>query len=143
MERQAVTARIRAFNRYYTDMLGLLGRYFLKSKFSLTEVRVMYEIAHNAQCTAKAIRSSMNIDAGYLSRILAAFSRKGMIEQRPAREDRRFREIELTGKGRKIFSEIDATQERSIENLVERLSDPERDELLIHMERIRELLEKR
>lgn len=132
--------RVRAFNRFYTRVLGLLDRHFLESKYSLTEVRILYEIAHSEICTAKSIRAEMGIDAGYLSRILVAFTGDGLVKRTPTRKDKRYLLLGLTQKGKDVFAMLNATQDRSLEEIVDRLSGRDREELVSHMERIQELI---
>jgi DNA-binding MarR family transcriptional regulator len=131
---------VRAFNRFYTRVMGLLDRHFLESQFSLTEARVLYEIAHSEISTAKAIRAEMGIDAGYLSRILVSFIQGGLVNRTPAREDRRYQVLALTQKGKDAFARLNASQDRSVEAFAGRLSGRDREELVGHMQRIQELL---
>jgi len=132
--------RLRAFNRFYTRVLGLLDRHFLESQYSLTEVRILYEIAHSEICTAKAIRAEMGIDAGYLSRILVSFTRDGLVKRTPTRKDKRYLLLGLTQKGKDVFALLDASQDRLLEEIVDGLSGRDREELVSHMEKIQELL---
>jgi DNA-binding MarR family transcriptional regulator len=140
MTAQASIDKVRAFNRFYTRVLGLLDRHFLESQYSLTEVRVLYEIAHGELCTAKAIRAEMGIDAGYLSRLLDAFIRGRLVKRTPVREDKRYHVLNLTQKGRDVFARLNASQHRSLEALVSRLSAADCRDLVGHMERIQELI---
>jgi DNA-binding MarR family transcriptional regulator len=119
----------------------LLDRHFLESRYSLTEVRVLYEIAHGEICTAKAIRAEVGIDAGYLSRILVSFIKGGLVKRTPALEDKRYQVLVLTQKGKDVFSRLNASQDRSVEAFVDRLSGRDSEELVSHMERIQELLD--
>jgi len=134
--------RMRVFNRFYTRVLGLLDRHFLESPYSLTEVRVLYEIAHGETCTAKAIRTEMGIDAGYLSRILDSFIGGKLVKRTPDAKDRRYQVLVLTKKGKDVFARLDTSQERSVEALVDRLPGEDRKELIGHMQRIQELIGK-
>jgi DNA-binding MarR family transcriptional regulator len=105
-----------------------------------SEVRVLYEIAHRRGCTAKDVRAEMGIDAGYLSRILLSFIKKGLVRSTTGRGDRRFQLLELTSKGTAVFGKLNTWQDRSVEALVDRLSPRDREDLVHHMGRIRELL---
>src|SRR6185503_19839090 len=100
---QEIIDRIRSFNRFYTNVIGLLDQHFLDSPFSLTEGRVLYEICNTENCTAKRIRENIVIDEGYLSRILDGFVRNGLIKKTPSARDGRLRIIVPTEKGRKSF----------------------------------------
>ena len=137
---QEVIDQIRSFNRFYTDIIGLLDQHFLDSPFSLTEGRVLYEIRHTEDCTAKKIREKMTIDEGYLSRILDTFRKKGLITKSLSSEDKRLHMIKLTEKGRKEFASLNDHSDQLISRLIEKLSEEECDELLSITERIRHLL---
>lgn len=134
--------KIRSFNRFYTNVIGLLDHHFLDSRFSLTEGRVLYEICNTDECSAKKIRESIVIDEGYLSRILDSFSKRGLIKKAPSLTDRRLRIIVPTEKGRNEFTNLNENSNILISQLVEKLSEEERAELLNNMEGIRTLLEK-
>src|SRR5215510_488239 len=103
---QDLINQIRSFNRFYTNIIGLLDRHFLDTPFSLTEGRVLYEISHTELCTAKKIRTNIDIDEGYLSRIIDKFIKSGLIRKSPASEDRRLHVIILTEKGQREFSKL-------------------------------------
>jgi DNA-binding MarR family transcriptional regulator len=140
LSNQDLINRIRSFNRYYTNVIGLLDRHFLDTPLSLTEGRVLYEINHTELCTAKKIRSQIDIDEGYLSRIIDKFIKSGLIRKTPAVEDRRLHIIVLTEKGKREFSRLNENSHQLIFQLIEKLSEPERVELVATMERIHELL---
>src|SRR5512138_3135839 len=93
--------RIRGFNRFYTNVIGLLDQRFLDTPFSLTEGRVLYEISHMETCSAKKIRENIVIDEGYLSRIINKFVKQGLIRKSPSSQDKRLHLILLTEKGKK------------------------------------------
>ena len=92
---QLFIEKIRSFNRFYTNIIGLLDQHFLDTPFSLTEGRVLYEIRHMEECSAKKIRENINIDEGYLSRIIDKFIKKGLITKTPSRDDKRLHIIVL------------------------------------------------
>ena len=137
---QEVIDQIRSFNRFYIDIIGLLDQHFLNSPFSLTEGRVLYEIRHTEDCSAKKIREKIRIDEGYLSRILDTFRKKGLITKAPSSDDRRLHIIKLTEKGRKEFASLNDHSDKLISRLIEKLSEEECDELLSITERIHHLL---
>ncbi len=134
--------KIRGFNRFYTNVIGLLDQHFLGSPFSLTEGRVLYEICNTDECTARKIKEKILIDEGYLSRILDRFSKRGFIKRTPSQMDGRLRIILPTEKGQKEFATLNQNSSRLISQLIGTLSEEERAELLSNMERIRTLLEK-
>lgn len=139
---QHLIEKIRSFNRFYTNILGLLDQHFLDSQFSLTEGRVLYEICNMEGCTAKEIRTNISIDEGYLSRILDSFVKRGLIKKTTASKDRRLRIIIPTDKGKGEFSNLNDNSNTLVSRMVESLSEEERQELLNKMEGIRALLEK-
>ena len=137
---QRMIDKVRSFNRFYTNMIGLLDQHFLDSPFSLTEGRVLYEIRHTADCTAKKIRANISIDEGYLSRIIDKFTKQGLIKKKPSPEDRRLHIIILTKKGQVEFSKINENSNQLISRRIGKLSEMELVALIDMMERIRELL---
>jgi len=139
---QGLIDKIRSFNRFYTNVIGLLDQHFLDTPFSLTEGRVLYEISHTELCTAKKIRSNIDIDEGYLSRIIDKFIQKELVKKTPAREDRRLHIIMLTEKGQREFSKLNENSDQSVSQMIEKLSEQERMDLVEMMERIRALLTK-
>ena len=139
---QEFVDKIRSFNRFYTNIIGLLDQHFLDTPFSLTEGRVLYEISDTELCTAKKIRSKVDIDEGYLSRIIDKFIQKGLVKKTPAQEDRRLYIIVLTEKGRREFSKLNDNSNRSVHQVITNLSDQECAELVAMLGRIQVLLTK-
>ena len=139
---QELIDRIRSFNRFYTNIIGLLEQHFLDSPFSLTEGRVLYEICKTEECSAKKIRESIVIDEGYLSRILNSFTKRGLIKKTPSSKDGRLRIIVPTEKGKREFANINTNSNRLISQLIEKLPGEEQTDLLSKLEGIRTLLEK-
>jgi DNA-binding MarR family transcriptional regulator len=139
---QELIDRIRSFNRFYTNIIGLLDQHYLDSPFSLTEGRVLYEICNTEECSAKKIRESIVIDEGYLSRILDNFVKRGLIKKTRSSEDRRLWIVVPTEKGKREFMSLNANSNRLIAQMIEELSDEERASLLDKMEGIQALLEK-
>src|SRR3954465_15554974 len=93
-------AAVRAFNRFYTSKLGVLDQHLLKSPFSLSEARVLYELAHRQDLAAKEIGIELGLDPGYLSRIVQKFDEDGLLTRKPLPSDRRQYLLSLTAKGR-------------------------------------------
>ena len=139
---QDLIDKIRSFNRFYTNIIGLLEQHFLDSPFSLTEGRVLYEICNTEDCSAKKIRESVVIDEGYLSRILDSFVKRGLIEKTPSPADIRLRIIVPTENGKSEFATLNDNSNQLISRMIEKLSKEERGNLLDKMEGIRALLEK-
>src|SRR5882672_9569348 len=92
---------VRSFNRAYTKQIGLLQAGYLHSKFSLAEVRVMYELAHRDGPSASEVGKELGLDPGYLSRILRSFEKRGLIQRRPSKSDGRQTYLSLSKQGEK------------------------------------------
>jgi DNA-binding MarR family transcriptional regulator/GNAT superfamily N-acetyltransferase len=132
---------LRHFNRLYTRQIGLLDRELLGSGRSLTEARVLYELAHRDGLTASDFVWKFGIDGGYLSRMFAGFEKEGLIERRPSETDRRIQTLALTGKGRTAFAALDRLSQAAAEALLGRLSAPQRQRLHAAMGEIEALMD--
>jgi DNA-binding MarR family transcriptional regulator/N-acetylglutamate synthase-like GNAT family acetyltransferase len=135
------TAAIRAFSRFYTRKLGVLDQHLLKSPFSLSEARVLYELAHRDDASAKEIGLTLGLDAGYLSRILQNFDAQGLIRRTPLPSDRRHQQLGLTAKGRQAFARLDRSSEREVAAMIGELGEHARSRLIQAMQRIEDILE--
>jgi len=138
LERQA--GAVRAFNRFYTRQIGLLEEGLLKSPFSLTEVRVLYELAHREGLTAAGLGRDLGLDAGYLSRILKKFEGRGFLARVASVEDGRQSHLALTAAGRAAFAPLNAESQKQIAALLSPLSPEGRAAVVAAMERIQGLL---
>nr|WP_234835118.1 helix-turn-helix domain-containing GNAT family N-acetyltransferase [Mycolicibacterium stellerae] len=134
---------VRGFNRFYTRILGLLRPKLAGSAFGLTEARVLFELAHADQMAVTELRRALDLDAGYLSRILSRFIADGLIEREPSTTDARRRLVRLTPAGRAAFAETDTLQAGAIDRLVEHLDENQRSQLVAAMARIRRVLDDR
>ena len=105
---------VRRFNRFWTREIGVLSEGYLESQFSLTEVRVLYELAHGEDTTASELGKELGLDAGYLSRILRGFEKHGLIHKRPSEADGRRRLLRLTKRGQEAFAPLDARSRSDI-----------------------------
>ncbi len=102
-QRDAVISDIRGFNRFYTNILGLLDKHILESDFSLTEGRILFELQEIGPSMANTLSQRLNIDKSYLSRILAKFEMNGLIEKEVSGDDSRAYVIRLSEKGTSNF----------------------------------------
>ncbi len=134
---------VRQFNRFYTQQIGVLHEGLLESPFSLTEVRVLYEIAHRAGLTASDLARGLGVDAGYLSRILRGFEVRGFLVKTPSPSDGRQNLLALTKKGRAAFAPLDARASKEVAAMLRQHSSAEQGRLMEAMRSIQELLGKR
>src|SRR4051794_36895091 len=132
---------VRSFNRFYTNIIGLLDEGFLRTSFSLTEGRVLYELGQSGTVDVANLRTRLDLDAGYLSRILARFVDEGIVRRHRSDADGRRHVVQLTTKGRKAFTRIDGRSAKEIGALLDRLSDEDQRRLTGAMTAIRELLD--
>jgi DNA-binding MarR family transcriptional regulator/GNAT superfamily N-acetyltransferase len=134
-------AQVRAFNRFYTRKLGVLDQQLLKSPFSLSEARVLYELAHREDAAAKEIGIELGLDPGYLSRIVQKFDEDGLITRKPLAADRRQYRLGLTAKGRQAFAKLDRSTHDDVAGMLAALPDGERRRLVGAMAEIERLLD--
>lgn len=106
-DRAALVDDVRAFNRFYTARIGVLGEHLLESPFSLAEARVLYELGHREGLTAAVLARELALDPAYLSRILRRFAQAGLIERVRDPADGRGRLLALTGGGREAFARLE------------------------------------
>jgi DNA-binding MarR family transcriptional regulator/GNAT superfamily N-acetyltransferase len=141
MENPAVDAgtisAIRDFNRLYTQQLGLLDRGFLGSKLTLTEARVLYELAQRSDVTASEIAAVLHLDMGYLSRILGKFQRRGWLGRKASRSDARRRHLRLSAAGLATFEPLDSGAREQIAGLIAPLTPADRSSLVAAMHEVR------
>ncbi len=131
---------IRHFNRFWTRQIGVLREGYLESPFSLTEVRVLYELAHREVTTAGELGKELGLDAGYLSRILRGFEKHGLIHKRPSEADGRRRLLRLTERGREAFAPLDARSRSEIGAMLGGISRAKQERLVGAMRTIEGLL---
>ncbi len=131
---------VRAFNRFYTQRIGVLRRGLLHSPYSLTEMRVLYELANGSDLTATDLQRLLDLDPGYLSRILRSFERSGMLVRERSEKDGRQSLVRLTARGRKVFSGLDARQSGEVGKMLEPISEGGRETLIASMQAIQTVL---
>jgi len=131
---------VRSFNRFYTRQIGLLQNGYLNSSFSLTEVRVLYELSNRRQTTAGDIARELDIDAGYLSRLLLRLQKRGYLRKAPSEQDGRQTLLSLTKKGQKDFAVLNASSQDQVAAMLKKLPDAGQSRLVESMNTIARLL---
>src|SRR5271163_358905 len=139
-DRDGQIAAVRGFNRFYTRKLGVLDQQLLKSPFSLSEARVLYELAHRDNPAAKEIGIELGLDPGYLSRIIQNFDENGLIVRKPLVSDRRQYRLSLTAKGRQAFARVDRSSHDDVAAMLATLSRGDGQRLIAAMAEIERLL---
>ena len=134
-----VTA-VRRFNRFYTQKIGVLQEGLLGSPYSLTEVRLLYELANGEKPTASELAKRLGLDAGYLSRILSAFKERGLIKKARSKEDGRRSFLSLSGRGKAAFAPLNARSQEETGAMLAKLSAAEQERLVEALRAVEELL---
>jgi DNA-binding MarR family transcriptional regulator/GNAT superfamily N-acetyltransferase len=137
---QARVKAVRGFNRFYTQRIGVLDPY-LDSRFSLTEVRVLYELAHRDQPTATELGRDLTLDAGYLSRILRRFENQGWLARVPSPGDARTSLLKLTPAGHEAFAPLQQKSRDEAAALLATLPEGTQDQLIDAMTTMQRLLD--
>jgi DNA-binding MarR family transcriptional regulator/GNAT superfamily N-acetyltransferase len=133
-------AAIRRFNRFYTQQIGVLKEGLLDSPFSLTESRVLYELAHRERPTATELVKDLGLDAGYLSRILRGFEKRRLLSRTPSKADGRQSLLALTKQGQRAFAPLQARSRDEIGAMLQKLPADDRGRLTEAMHTIERLL---
>jgi DNA-binding MarR family transcriptional regulator/N-acetylglutamate synthase-like GNAT family acetyltransferase len=131
---------VRRFNRFYTRRIGLLREGLLDTPFSLTQARVLFEIAHSPGARSTDLAAELGLDPAYLSRLLASFERRKLIQRSQSRDDRRVNHLRLTAKGRAAFAHLDALSRAQSGELLASLKSGEQERLTDSMATIQQLL---
>jgi DNA-binding MarR family transcriptional regulator/GNAT superfamily N-acetyltransferase len=131
---------VRHFNRFYTQKIGVLQEGLLKSPFTLSQLRVLYELAYRKQPTAAQLSNDLNLDRGYVSRILADFEKRGLIERKPSSDDARESLLALTRKGTDAFAPLNVRSHDEMAEMLSGLSSSQQKRLLESMMSIEKLL---
>lgn len=132
--------QIRSFNRFYTSIIGLLEKHILESSYSLSEVRILFEINSRSVCTARQIKESIKMDEGYLSRLVEKFVADRLVTKKRSRKDARVYDLSLTPKGKRIFGKLNAASDNEVRNLVSGISLRDLQSLVGHMKGIERIL---
>jgi len=132
--------RFRAFNRFYTGLVGALDERLLETRFTLTEARVLFELGRASRLEVLELRRRTRLDPGYLSRILAAFEEDGLVTRRRSTEDARRVVVDLTADGRGAYRDLDRRSAAENGRLLGRLADADRERLLVAAAELEALL---
>lgn len=133
-------AEIRAFNRFHTKLVGALNEGLLASDFPLVQVRVLYDLAHAENLAAADLVARLGVDAGYMSRMIAALESRGLILKTPDSDNAKRLVLSLSEEGRAVFDRLNRASAGEVRQLISPLSDGERDRLVGAMQTIRRLL---
>ena len=131
---------VRSFNRFYTRQIGVLNEHLLDGPFSLTETRVLYELAHRPQCTATDLCRDLGLDPGYLSRMLRSFEKQQLIVRAESAIDARQSLLSLTPRGKKTFAPLEARSDEQVGTLLNKLSPSEQKRLLSALHTVEHVL---
>lgn len=137
---QAQVNEVRKFNRFYTNIIGLVNQTILESPYSLAEARVLVEMDNAAACTASELTEMLQIDPGYLSRILRRFKKEGLIETNKSVTDRRSQNLVITDKGREIYRRLSQSSSLQLVRLLEQIPQGGQKQLVDHMTAIQGML---
>lgn len=125
-----IISEIRNFSRFYTNILGLLNQGLLDSPYSMTEVRILLEIDRTENCSANALTERLNIDRGYMSRIINRFEADGLIKRENSPQDGRMMLLYLTPKGKKVLAALEEKSSNQIHGLICNLTDEEKEKFI-------------
>jgi DNA-binding MarR family transcriptional regulator/GNAT superfamily N-acetyltransferase len=134
---------VRRFNRFYTGRIGILPEDYLGSSYTLAEARLLFELGQRRQSTASELGRDLDLDLGYLSRLLQALKRRGLIQGKAAPDDARRRVLTLTPKGQKSYLLLDARSRKEVGELLAELPVPEQARLVGAMGTVKSLLERK
>ena len=137
------TARIEAirqFNRFYTRRIGVLHEGLLDTRFSLTESRLLWELAHRSGPTATELARDLKLDPGYLSRLLGGLKQRGLIKSSRSNEDARQVRLSLSAAGQRAFAPLNTRSQADVTGLLARLTEPQQQHLLQAMATLEKLL---
>jgi DNA-binding MarR family transcriptional regulator len=139
-EKPDPVALVRSFNRFYTNLLGVLQEGFLRTPYSLTESRVIFELAHGHTAQLSDLRRDLDVDAGYMTRILTRLEADGLVVRGRSQADARRQVVRLSRQGQRVFETLDKRSAKDVTTLLSRLSQGEQDRLLASMATIQKLL---
>ncbi|MDR0207674.1 MAG: bifunctional helix-turn-helix transcriptional regulator/GNAT family N-acetyltransferase [Pseudomonas putida] len=127
---------VRRFNRFYTRQIGALQEHLLQAEFSLTEARILFELGASAGLKSSDLCHLLGLDAGYISRVIGGFEKKGLISRSRSAIDARASEIELTESGRKVLASLEQAAREEVVSMLQGLSEPQQEQLIQAMRKI-------
>jgi len=136
-------AAVRRFNRFYTRRIGALQQGYMGSSFPLPQARVLYELGQRGECTASELGADLDLDLGYLSRLLHGLKRQGMVQGEAAREDARRVRLSLTARGRKAYQQLDTRSRDLVAGMLGQLAAPEQARLVGALQAVESVLERK
>ena len=134
---------VRRFNRFYTRRIGALQPQYLGGPYSLPQARVLYELGQRAECTASELGADLDLDLGYLSRLVQDLKRRGLVQGEAAKEDARRVRLTLTARGRKAYQQLDARSRDEVGAMLSKLAAPEQVRLVGALQAVEGVLEKK
>ena len=134
---------VRRFNRFYTRRIGALQPHYLGGPYSLPQARVLYELGQRAECTASELGADLDLDLGYLSRLVQDLKRRGLVQGEAAKEDARRVRLTLTARGRKAYQQLDARSRDEVGAMLSKLAAPEQVRLVGALQAVEAVLEKK
>jgi len=137
----APVAAMRAFNRFYTRRIGVLHERLLHTDFTLPQSRLLWELAHHDGVTAATLARELELDPGYLSRLLRGLKEQGLLKSTTAKHDARRSVLRLSAAGRRAFAPLDARSHDETSRLLSRLNPAQQRDLLTSMARVQALLD--
>lgn len=134
---------IRRFNRFYTRRIGVLETRYLGSPFPLPQARVLYELGQRGEATASELGAELDLDLGYLSRLVQSLRRQGLLQGEPSKEDARRVRLSLSAKGRKVYLQLDARSRQEVAGMLDQLPAPQQQRLVGALQAVEAVLERK
>ena len=134
---------VRRFNRFYTRRIGVLETRYLGSPFPLPQARVLYELGQRGVATASELGAELDLDLGYLSRLVQSLRRQGLLQGEPSKEDARRVRLSLSAKGRKVYLQLDARSRQEVAGMLDQLPAPQQQRLVGALQAVEAVLERK
>ena len=134
---------VRRFNRFYTRRIGVLEARYLGSPFPLPQARVLYELGQRGVATASELGAELDLDLGYLSRLVQSLRRQGLLQGEPSKEDARRVRLSLSAKGRKVYLQLDARSRQEVAGMLDQLPAAQQQRLVGALQAVEAVLERK